>query len=221
MNDNVNKSEQNTVTGEVAEQTNGSTRGRRRFIKGAAGVAPIIMTVASRPVLANNCSVSGAMSGNVSQPGNSIACMAYPASAWAGLDHPWTRTPYDKGTCAEALVGGRCENNVWVGDGTSFHDATKGFVPGLYPLDKSMIEVMLEPAKDLAGGPVELGPEAVAALLNAFTYGEKYGYSVDQIQRIYARNYGSRDTDLVAFLQWLNNGRPLPVPDGIKDIPNI
>lgn len=41
--------------------------GRRRFVKGAVGAAPVIMTLASRPVWgARNCTYSGQLSGNLS-----------------------------------------------------------------------------------------------------------------------------------------------------------
>ena len=41
---------------------------RRRFIKRAIVAAPFILTVASRPVWACNCTMSGQLSGNLSDP---------------------------------------------------------------------------------------------------------------------------------------------------------
>ena len=48
------------------EQETGANESRRSLIKGALGSAPLIMTVASRPAWALNCTHSGQMSGNMS-----------------------------------------------------------------------------------------------------------------------------------------------------------
>ena len=53
------------------EQQSGKNQGdqsqsRRKFIKGAAAATPVLLSVASRPVWARNCSLSGQLSGNLS-----------------------------------------------------------------------------------------------------------------------------------------------------------
>lgn len=49
---------------------NSRGKDRRRFIKRAIVAAPFILTVASRPVLAANCTMSGQLSGNLSDAGD-------------------------------------------------------------------------------------------------------------------------------------------------------
>lgn len=39
---------------------------RRKFLKGAAATTPVLLTIASRPVWARNCTLSGQLSGNLS-----------------------------------------------------------------------------------------------------------------------------------------------------------
>lgn len=46
--------------------------GRRKFLKGAAAATPILLSVASRPVWARNCSLSGQLSGNLSDQSGDI-----------------------------------------------------------------------------------------------------------------------------------------------------
>lgn len=41
---------------------------RRRFLKGAAASAPVILTLTARPAWAVNCTLSGQLSGNLSNP---------------------------------------------------------------------------------------------------------------------------------------------------------
>ncbi|MGQ5523141.1 hypothetical protein ACUHMQ_07750 [Chitinimonas sp. PSY-7] len=67
---------------------------RRRLIKGAA-VAPVLMSLASRPVMgaARRCSASGFMSGNVSlQPGQSPSCGGLSPGYWK--NHTTWPAPY-------------------------------------------------------------------------------------------------------------------------------
>lgn len=49
-------------------ETNKINKSRRAVVKGAAGVAPVLLTVANRPVWANFCNHSGQLSGNLSNP---------------------------------------------------------------------------------------------------------------------------------------------------------
>ncbi|MGD8939792.1 MAG: hypothetical protein PVJ72_10460 [Gammaproteobacteria bacterium] len=53
-------------------QEDGQSQSRRKFIKGAATATPIILSVASRPVWARNCSLSGQLSGNLSDQNDPV-----------------------------------------------------------------------------------------------------------------------------------------------------
>ena len=61
---------------------NSRGKDRRRFIKRAIVAAPFILTVASRPVLAANCTMSGQLSGNLSDAGEPCGGEGCPADYW-------------------------------------------------------------------------------------------------------------------------------------------
>lgn len=71
--DHNNQCELNNKEQETVNESKISHSNRRSLIKGLAG-APLILTIASRPVWANKCSVSGHLSGNLSHPTASQQC---------------------------------------------------------------------------------------------------------------------------------------------------
>lgn len=76
MSENENKSSSSTEN----EPTDNEQKvaGRRKFLKGAVAASPVLLTIASKPSWAGNCSLSGEMSGNLSnqnaKPCNSEGC---------------------------------------------------------------------------------------------------------------------------------------------------
>ena len=58
------------LDGQLDNQEKRKENGRRKFLKGAAAVSPVLLTVANRPVWAANCSLSGELSGNLSHHDN-------------------------------------------------------------------------------------------------------------------------------------------------------
>jgi len=57
---------------------------RRRLLQGGMAAAPVLMTLASRPVLAATCqSPSGYVSANASNAGRAVACLGHIPSWWA------------------------------------------------------------------------------------------------------------------------------------------
>jgi len=57
--------------------------GRRKFVKGAAAAAPIILTVTSRPAMGGNfCTPSGFLSGNLSNPDDQMPCNGRSPGYW-------------------------------------------------------------------------------------------------------------------------------------------
>lgn len=102
---------------------------RRRLLQGGMAAAPVLMTLASRPVLAAKCTTpSGYVSANASTAGRGVACLGRIPSWWAGPQNfdrwpagykaqsPPTRfgppqgvfaiSPYDPGTTLLAVVAG-------------------------------------------------------------------------------------------------------------------
>jgi hypothetical protein len=69
---------------------------RRRLLQGGLAAAPVLMTLASRPVLAQTCTTpSGYVSANASRPGGS-SCSGYGPSHWYGqINWPSTYKPND------------------------------------------------------------------------------------------------------------------------------
>ncbi len=72
-------------------------RHRRRFLKGSLASAPIILTLASRPALANHCSISGMMSGNLSKP-HEVECQGLSPGYWKTHPEDWCGQ-FEPGPC--------------------------------------------------------------------------------------------------------------------------
>lgn len=131
---------------------------RRRFIKGAALASPVLLSIASRPVLGTSrfCSASGFMSGNLSnQGGKDVSCGGNSPGYWKNHTSPgapWP-TPYLSGRRASGATG------ISYTGGTQFHSVFKksgGFNYGT----KTLLQVLWE-------HPGSLAFHAIAALLNA------------------------------------------------------
>jgi hypothetical protein len=68
---------------------------RRRFLQGGLAAAPVLMTLVSRPVLAQQCATpSGFISGNASRPGEQ-ACTGHGPDWWLNNLSAWTLTRYN------------------------------------------------------------------------------------------------------------------------------
>ena len=142
---------------------------RRRFTKSGLAASGVILTLASRPVLANNVckSPSGFLSGNVSSHVEQLCTANYP-SYYANNPDAWKGTQYTPGEyknetqsadtsskSSTTNLNSSKEIDKWVG-GTQYSEAFPGSsrFPG-----KSMMQVlwMQDP----------MGQQFVAALLNA------------------------------------------------------
>ncbi|MDP1681257.1 MAG: hypothetical protein Q8L39_05730 [Burkholderiales bacterium] len=164
---------------------------RRRFTKAGFAGSGIILTVASQPVWGNHCSVSGMMSGNTSVP-HQVPCGGCTPGYWK----------------ANAIKRGAAS---WVGyqPGDSFN-AVFGVGDYIRVCDNhpfTLLEVMQMQGNDDPRCP-RVGGHAVAALLNAASFPEAYGYTASNIIQMFS-NY----SDCGAFkdmLDMLNNrGCPL------------
>jgi hypothetical protein len=69
---------------------------RRRFVLGGGAMAPVMVTLAGRPALANVCTVSGTLSGNLSRP-DAVDCRGLSPEFWR--THPGQWPAYVTGPC--------------------------------------------------------------------------------------------------------------------------
>lgn len=188
--------EKETLPEDAAEQ---SSPGRRRLLKGAVVSVPLIMTVTSRPVLANHCTVSGTLSGNLSTPHDHM-CLGLTPGYWGQHPFEWP-SPYYAGDCVNDVVGNHCKSNEYQQNGTLFHDSSLGFIGNLFS-DDTMMEVI---QKMGYSDKYQLGAHAVAALLNATQFGEEsFGYTPQQIRDMWASRYLSDPEGLKRDYQLLN-----------------
>jgi hypothetical protein len=153
---------------------------RRRFLKGAAGAAPILMTVASRPVLGAQCTPSAWVSGNLSDHGHTrLSCGGRSPGYWKARPRRWDVTHYRPGTCKEDLDYRHSTCTAYKGDGTAFNavfPAGNSYYDG-----KTLMQVLW---LDGGGDPYQLGAHIVAALLNADSIAD-YGMKPEDVIEIY------------------------------------
>jgi hypothetical protein len=162
---------------------------RRRLAGAALGAA--VFTLSSRPVWANQCSISGMMSGNLSQP--TASCMGCSPGYWKQKQHlgSWTATGFRTSDTFNAVFGvTRYVRN----DGTPY--------------------TLLEVVQTLNGNrdPISpnLGFHAVAALLNAAHPGINFGYTAGELIALFQNNFLKNPGALKDSLDMLNNrGCPL------------
>ena len=91
---------------------------KRRLLKGAV-VAPLLVTVASKPVLAGICTPSAWVSGNLSDHNKERECGGHSPGYWKTKPGQWPG-PYKPGTCKAV------SKHEYKGDGTRFHDIFAG-----------------------------------------------------------------------------------------------
>lgn len=94
---------------ESSGETENGSLNRRGFLKKSALVsAPVIMTVASGPVWARNCTMSGRLSGNLSDTGDPCAPAACSPGYWKQEQHlgSWSKDlPYTTGSSFNVAFG--------------------------------------------------------------------------------------------------------------------
>ena len=72
---------------------------RRRFLQGGLAAAPVLMTLVSRPVLAQQCTTpSGYVSLNASTAGRGVACTGHQPAYWLDNTGDWKSTGYNTKT---------------------------------------------------------------------------------------------------------------------------
>ncbi|MCA1979752.1 MAG: hypothetical protein LDL19_11010 [Thiobacillus sp.] len=164
---------------------------RRKLAGTALGVAAVF-TLASRPVWANQCTISGMMSGNLSAP-KGPACEGCTPGYWMQDQHldSWIPTGFkttDKFNMVFKVT------QYLKSDGTPY----------------TLLEVMRN--LNGSGDPIStnLGFHAVAALLNAAHPNVNYGYTSGEIISLFQKNYLTNGAALKNSLDMMNNrGCPL------------
>jgi hypothetical protein len=183
---------------------------RRRILKGAAVVAPLMMTVASRPVLGMGarCTPSAWVSGNLSDhKDDRYSCGGRSPGYWKTNPQRWQGTGCIPGTYGGeesrhqsrlrkrswGAKSGYDEKHNWYGttksynsDGTPFHQFSRlgrhrGIFTGRVYGDKTMMQVLWSKGHE---DPYQLGAHIAAAYLNAKTIPE-YGMTPKQVLDMY------------------------------------
>jgi len=154
---------------------------RRKFSKTGLLAAPVIYTLASKPAFGNHCTISGHLSGNLSQQSNNHECGGCAPAYWQGA--PTTSWPIDVGTM--------------------FFDATSGFGVDVYPGETMMQVIQNWVVNGVAS--YQLGAEAVAALLNSFALGQEiYGMTPQLVVQLFNDNYAFDPEGLKNTFQMMN-----------------
>lgn len=145
---------------------------RRKLAGSALGVAAVF-TLGSRPVWANQCTISGMMSGNMSKP-KGPACAGCTPGYWRQPQHldSWLATGFRPSDTFNSVFGVTAYVRT---DGTPY----------------TLLEVLRE--LQGSGDPIStnLGFHAVAALLNAAHPGVNYGYEAGDIITLFINNIGT------------------------------
>jgi hypothetical protein len=149
----------------ASEDGHGLVVGRRQWLRGAAGIAPVMMTVVSRPVTAAVCtSGSSFASINASRPDKQFDCAGRSPGYWKQSQHfcdwPGHCVPSSAPVAAKA---GRPGYNPPLGAKPTQFDTVFGAFGG-YP-GKSLLDVL-----SLMGNAMDrdaLARHVVAAFLNA------------------------------------------------------
>jgi hypothetical protein len=159
----------------AAESDALSNPGRRIILGGI----PIAVTLASKPALAmsRQCSVSNALSGNLSHPlPNGVNCGLTPATweSLAGTNQLWQRTGFFPSTNFTSAAGSPGFGSDWIIGGQSLLSALQG---GL------SVQIKLK-GKTTALNAAMFGEQCAAALLNAAAFSpNNFSESLSQVQQ--------------------------------------
>jgi len=192
----------------------------RRKLTGAALGVSAVFTLASRPVWANQCSISGMASGNLSKPQET--CEGCTPGYWRVCQHLRSWSGYQTTDTFNAVFGVAqyvdCKGTPYTlldvmyltggsyvcGPGKSNDDAHPGGAPANCRNGTAF--------GNMGGDPISenLGFHAVAALLNAAHGSVNYGYSPGEIIDLFKNNYMTNPEALKNSLEMLNErGCPL------------
>jgi len=162
---------------------------RRRFLRGGVGAAPILMTLASRSVLANGpqCfTPSGFISMPTSRHGTQFTCLGLTPGYWKQPQHfsDWPSPPYFP---IPTVVGGKTK------PATTFNSVFG--TPSPYSSSTTLLDVL----ETMGGPPDDVGRHVAAELLNIKT-GRVTVLSIPQLIAIW-RSYINTGGGTVGYFQ--------------------
>jgi hypothetical protein len=193
-----------------------SNSGRRQFVKGVAVATPILMSVASRPVWARNCSLSGQLSGNLSDQ-DGIPCNGEGCTPGFWGQQGYRSNSYHPKFPAYMLFYDAFGRDAFPGKTLLEVVSSKFQDPEMnVPLTCDQLSTLSNNTnkKVCANMLRELGAQSVAALQNAASP-MKYDLDVETVIRSFQKSYDAgtalamEDTKN-AFDQFNNQFCPLP-----------
>ncbi len=156
---------------------------RRKLLKGAISAAPIILSVSSRPVWARNCSLSGQLSGNLSDQTGDCMGEGCTPGYWGGNPASWHPSIKDY-LLFDAVFGTNVFPNFTLGQVISMCSNTT--------INRANINIPVTctPQSACLGSIIQLGYHSVAAIQNAATE-VKYDLTVEEVIAEVRRAYTS------------------------------
>ena len=182
----------------------------RRKLTGAALGVSAIFTLASRPVWANQCSISGMASGNLSAP--KVTCEGCTPGYWMSCQHldSWAATGFFPDDVFNTIFGVTQYVNPQTNQPYTLLQVLGLNGNGNCTPDAQQPSCRLNPNGNAIGkmgcDPVfpNLGFHAVAALLNAGHSGVNYGYTSGELISLFQNNYLINPEKLKNSLVMLN-----------------
>ncbi len=200
-----NMSESEEKTNLVNEDKQAANVSRRKFAKLGLLTAPVIMTLNSRPVLgAYQCTVSGQMSGNLSNFDSTVQCAGNSELVWM-----------DASVLGPQGSDGTFLAHSWPAPFTPqsiFHNYFSRF-NGIFDYGETATFYQVMKRKQELGitGDNKVGRKAIATLLNIHQYGEYFGLTVGWAENTWTAWAGTR-RELADFYKALNARFPNTPP---------
>ena len=185
----------------------------RRKLTGAALGVSAVFTLASRPVWANQCSISGMASGNLSAP--KVTCEGCTPGYWKVCNHfdSWGPTGFKLTDTFNSVFGVTqyvdCKGTAYTLLDVLYLSGNTYSCPGnkdAHPNGPSPTCTNGTCFPNLGGDPisVNLGFHAVAALLNAAYPNMNFGYTAGELIAFFQANYLTDPAGLKDSLAMLN-----------------
>ena len=210
--------EQTQDQNDLLEKSNesGADGSRRRFTATLGGGA-IILTLAGKPVWANQCTVSGMMSGNLSAP-KGTPCQGCTPGYWKVCQHldSWGPTGFHPKDLFDTVFGTGnlytdCQGNHYTLLDVLYLSGGTKSCPGNQPAGSSgpstaCLNGSGHACGNLGGDPVypNLGFHAVASLLNAGYPNLNFGYTTGDVISMFQNNWQTNPASLQNTYATLN-----------------
>jgi len=200
----------------VAAENDPIDQSRRKLTGAALGVSAVF-TLASRPVWANQCSISGMASGNLSAP--KVTCQGCTPGYWKVCNHldSWVATGFKPTDTFNSVFGVTnyvdCKGTpytlldvMYLSGNTYFCGPSGTGNKDAHPSGAPVNCTHGNAFGNLGGDPVSvnLGFHAVAALLNSAHPDVNYGYTSGELIAFFKAHYLTNPSGLKDSLAMLN-----------------